>query len=257
MEQESFDPSIYIRPPVMSLEGGITLCRSLVDACPASMPKSVKKGAQKLGAAADKAQTALALRQKALGLLSEEDARIVDQSGDSSWGSLRGRLVNYAALPMDEYPDAARAEELLMILFNTEGLTFLKESYPVQWTTADTILKRIDEEGLQADIDRIAGKEFLENVRKRHQHYGQMVKGLLMRAEGEAVNLSSEIRALGRAIVEYATKVCATVEDDEPATLAPAREALRPLELFREAAARRGSGSSGAGAPPAGGGATS
>ncbi len=240
----------------MSLEGGIALCRSLVDACPASMPKSVMKGAQKLAASADKAQTALALRQRTLGILSDEDARVVDQSGDSSWGALRGRIINYAALPMDEYPDAVRAGELMTILFNTEGLTFLKEAYPVQWTTADTILKRIDEDGLQADIDRIAGKEFLENVRKRHQHYGQMVKGMLMRAEGEAVNLSSEIRALGRAIVEYATKVCATVEDDDPATVAPACEALRPLDLFREAAARRGGGGGGTGAAPAEGGAS-
>ncbi len=253
MEQELFDPSIYVRPPVMSLEGGIALCRSLIDACPTSMPKSVKSGAQKLGRAADRAQTALALRQKALGTISDEDARVIDQLGDSSWGSLRGRLVSYSVLPVGEYPDAARAGELVTILFHTDGLNFLKEAYPVQWTTADTILKRIDEEGLQPDIDRIAGKEFLENVRKRHQHYGAMVKGLLTRSQGENVNLSEEIRALGSAIVSYATKVCATVDEDEPATIVAARAALRPLDLFREANARRSSGGASGESPVEGG----
>lgn len=248
MDIVPIDPSQYARPPVINLENGIALCRALVDACPKSMPASVKKAAKKLADMTDKAQAALALRQKALGKVSDEDVRFVDQAGDSSWGALRTRLLGYAELPVSEYPDAKRARELVTILFAADGLSFLKETYPVQWSTADTILKRIDEDTLGKDIDRIAGKEFLENVRKRHASYGAMVKGLLAREAAAGVNLSEQVRTLGRAIVEYATKVCASADDDDAESITTARAALRPLDAFREANARRGG--SGADAAP-------
>ena len=237
MSTEIFDPAPYSNAPRMSLESGIALARALVAACPKTMPARIHKAAQKLAQHTDNAQAKLALRQTALGSISEEDKRLVDQAGDGSWGALRGRLLAYAMLPAAEYPDAKRAGELVVILFGDDGLSFLTESYPVQWTTADTILKRVDDAGLSPDIDRIAGPEFLDNIRKRHAKYGAMVQSILIKTNQIHVDLAAEVRALGHAIVAYSTKVCAHVEDDDPNTITDARAALQPIDLHREAIA--------------------
>ena len=246
------DPILYVRAPLMTAEAGIALCRAIVAAAPKDLSAPLQKAVKKIADAADQAQAALALRQKVLGNVSEEDARLVDQAGDASWGALRMRLLAYAELPESKYPDARRAADLVVILFGPDGLSFLKEAYPVQWSTADTILERIDDEGLQKDIDRIAGKEFLANVRAQHQAYGAMVQGILLREQVETVNLADHVRAMGRAIAEYATRVCATVDEDDVDSISSARLALRPLDSYREAASRRGSTSASSQEAPSG-----
>lgn len=235
MSNEVFDPAPYTNPPRMTLESGIALARALVAACPQSMPTRIHKAAQKLAGATDLAQAKLALRQKALGSISEDDKRAIDQAADGSWGALRSRLSAYSMLPTNEYPDAQRATELLTILFADSGLSFLIESYPVQWTTADTLLQRIQKDNLAADIDRIAGPDFLDNIRKRHARYGQMIQHSLVKSLELQVDLSDELRVLGHAIVAYATKICAHVDEDDKDSLAEARAALQPIDLFREA----------------------
>ena len=234
------DPTLYVRAPVMTAESGITLSRAVVAACSKDFPASVKKAAKKITDAADQAQAALASRQKAVGKVSESDARIIDQAGDASWGALRMRLLGYAELPATKFPDAQRASQLVLELFGPDGLSFLKETYPVQWSTADTILKRIDDDNLQDDIDRIAGKEFLLNIRAQHKAYGSMVQNLLLREKAVGVNLAEHVRAMGRAIVDYATRVCALVdEDDDEQRIAAVLAALRPMDAYREATARK------------------
>lgn len=115
----------------------------------------------------------------------------------------------------------------------------------------DAILTRIAEDKLQKDIDALAGPEFLEQIRQVHARYGVMVKGVLTREEGSAQNLREQVQALQKAIVAYATKVCATVEEDEPETLATARLALRALDQLRLATAKSRAGQEGE-APPGG-----
>jgi hypothetical protein len=251
MSTDTFDPALYTSAPRMTLESGIALARALVTACPQSMPARIHKAAKKLADATDKAQEKLALRQKALGSVSEEDKRLIDQAGDASWGALRARMTAYSMLPAAEYPDAKRAGEIVTMLFGDQGLLFLTEAYPVQWATADTMLKRIDKEGLKADIDRIAGPEFLDNIKKRHDKYGTMVQSMLIKADQAQVDLGAEVRALGSAIVAYATKVCAHVEDDDASSIQEARAALQPIDLHREANTKKSAATSVAPAPEA------
>jgi hypothetical protein len=232
------DPSLYARAPLMTVEAGMMLCRTLAAAKPKSSPNAVKKAATKLLTVADAAQNALVLRQKELFKVSEDDARVIDQAGDGSWGALRMRIEAFAMLP-PSHPDAKRAAELLTILFGSEGLSFLKLTYGEQWATADTILKRIDRDGLQKDIDPIAGPAFLAHVRNQHVAYGAMVQAVMRRDDATSVNLNEHVRAMGRAIVDYSTKVLAMLDEDVPESIMTVREALRPLDAYREAAARR------------------
>lgn len=223
----------------MTLEGGITLSRVLAESCPKIMAASVKKAQKRLIDVAEAAQIAYTLRKKALGRAGEEDSRPIDRAGDNSWGALRGRLQAYTLLPVETYPDAKRAGEILASLFGDAGLSFLTESYPEQYAIADSVLRRIDEEKFAVDIERIAGKEFLDNVRVQHVAYGKMVAGVLQREATLSEDLGEHVRAMGQEIVDYATKVLATVDRDKPATITAARAALRPLDAFREATQKR------------------
>ncbi len=239
MALDTPDPAVYSRPPKMTIEGGMTLCRVLADASPASMPAAVKKAAKRLFEVAEAAQFAYTLRRKTLGKTSPDDARPVDRNADNSWGALRSRLQAYAMLPREAYPDAQRAVEILFSLFGEAGLSFLTESYPEQYAIADSVIRRIDSEGLAADIDRLAGREFLENVRTQHTAYGKMVQSVLQREDALTDDLSDHVRAMGQEIVDYATKVLASIDRNKPATVTAARTALRPIDAFREATQRR------------------
>ena len=233
------DPALYIRPPVMTLTGGITLCRVVAEACPASMPAFVKTAATSLNATAEAAQVSLTARKKALGKGSEEDSRPVDKAADHSWSALRSRLDAYAMLPEAVYVDAKRAAEILARLFGESGLAFLTASYPEQYAIAEATIRRIDGELFADDIDRIAGKEFLENVRTQHSAYEKMVAAVLQREKANAEDFSESINELGQALVDYATKVLASVDRKDPATIAAAIAALRPIDTFREATQSR------------------
>ncbi|HRI68661.1 MAG TPA: hypothetical protein PK156_30745 [Polyangium sp.] len=239
MALETPDPALYSRSPKMTIEGGMTLCRVLADACPASMPAAVKKAAKRLFEVAEAAQFAYTLRRKTMGKTGPDDARPVDRNADNSWGALRSRLQAYAMLPREAYPDAQRAVEILFSLFGEAGLSFLTESYPEQYAIADSVIRRIDAEGLAADIDHLAGREFLENVRTQHTAYGKMVQSVLQREDALTDDLSEHVRAMGQEIVDYATKVLASIDRDKPATVTAARTALRPIDAFREATQRR------------------
>jgi hypothetical protein len=96
----------------------------------------------------------------------------------------------------------------------------------------DTLLKRIDAEQLAPDLDRLAGSEFLKQIRDVHIRYGEMVQ---KRYQGQDVpSFSAHIQAMGKAIVDHAAKVVGTLDEEDPSTVAAAREALRPLDTYRE-----------------------
>ncbi|HEU4412872.1 MAG TPA: hypothetical protein VFS43_46960 [Polyangiaceae bacterium] len=247
------DPSLYTRAPIVTAASGAALARALVAACPKGMPANVQKAARRLTKAAEEATATLGARQRIAGLLSDDGARLLDQEADVSWGSLRMRLLAWASLPPERFPEAKRAEQLVFRLFGAEGLTFLQSDYNTQSTIMSALLQRIDEDGLQPEIDALAGPAFLAQVRHVHERYVAMVSARLQRQSGEASeNLAVHTRALQAAIVDYATKVCATIDPDDPATIEVAAMALRPIDAFREESARRLSARS-PGKAPAGG----
>jgi hypothetical protein len=51
---------------------------------------------------------------------------------------------------------------------------------------------------------------------------------------GPADSLREHLRLLQRSILEYTTAVATTVDSDDPSTIAPAREAFRPIDNYRE-----------------------
>lgn len=250
MEPIPFDPSQYVRPQMLTLASGIVLAQALVAACPDIMPPPVKKAVLHLAKTATTAQQAWADRQRENGFVPDEGTRVLDQEADGSWSNLRARLLAYAELPSALFPQARRAQEIIDTLFGDSGLGFLRDNYILQWSTMNVLLKRIDAEGLAADIDMIAGPEFLQHIRNVHPRYEAMVQGALQRDAGQQ-NLRDHVRLIQRAVVAYATRVCATVEDDDDSTADTARTALAAIEKMRLIASSKRASSAGADAATA------
>ncbi|WP_437574500.1 hypothetical protein [Sorangium sp. So ce887] len=238
----TFDASVYVRAPIINIANGVTLANTLVAACPEAAPENVAKACTKLKAAAEAGQKALTTRRRENGALSEEDVRVLDREGDASFGALRMRLVATSMLPAERYPQARRAGELVKELFGDDGLSFLTAEYSVQNTVMASIVEHIQEADLQPEIDAIAGPEFLEQIGNVLPRYNAMVRDRLQKETAATSNLTTVVRAIQSAIVNYATKVAGMVDEDEPATIETVRKALRPLDAHRETGARRGQG---------------
>ena len=233
------DLSIYLRSPVFSVQEGISLARALLAAAPKGLPALVRRTADKLRQAADAAQDALLARQREQNQLSEEDSRALDQEMDSVWGGLRLRLQGYAFLSADSVPQAGRAAALLTQLFGSEGTNFLKESYSTQLATMTTLYKRITKDKLGKEIDALCGPEFLAEIRRLLPRYERMVNAMLSRPAASGPSLFVHRSALSRAVVAYATAMCALVDEDAPETLERTVTALAPILGQRNAIAGR------------------
>lgn len=205
------------------------------------MPPEVKKAVAHLAKVGNAAQQAWADRQREMGIVPDEPSRALDQEADGSWSNLRARFLAYAGLPVALFPEARRAQEIVDSLFGDRGLDFVRDTHVLQWSSMSTLLKRIDDEGLAADIDKLAGPEFLQHIRNVHPRYQAMVQTSLQR-DASQQNLLEHVRLIQRAVVAYATRVCATVEDDDLTTIETARDALVAIEKMRLTASnKRGS----------------
>lgn len=239
----TFDPSIYNRPLMFSLASGIALGQALLVNVPTGGTVAIKKSANRLRKSVQTAQEAWGERQRQNNTPSGPDPRIVDQEGDSSWRALEMRLQACALLPSYPGSKSRRAAAILQLLFGSGGLSFLCETYSVQWATMDTLLKRIDMEGLAHEIDIICGREYLDQIRSIHPRYQKMVQEMFQRESGGS-DLREPLRDLGRCIVDYATKVVALADPDDAESTELVERALRPILTHRETMSERRAASS-------------
>jgi hypothetical protein len=153
-------------------------------------------------------------------------------------------------LSQTRFPKAKRAAELITLVFGSEdALAFLRGEYGAQHATMGTLLQRLKDDGLDKEIDGLLGPDFLTQIREAMPRYEAMVKGRLRRDDSFSQNLKEHVVAMQGAILAYATKVVATVEDDEPESAERAHTALRPIEAHREVTGRQRSSKSAEAAP--------
>ena len=232
MTDTTFDPLAYIRSaPIVTIESGILLARLLVAALPRRMPAYVKRAAGKLERVAAAAQAALGQRQRELVQPLDETARDVDIAADQAWSALHDILDALARLSA-RFERALKARQLLATLF-PQGTGFLRLSYGEQFVTMDTLLQRIDHEGLSKSLDAVVGPELLTEIRAVHRRYAAMVARRLQ-ATGPADSLIEHVRTLQRTIIEYATAVVTTVDSEDAKTIAAAQKALLPIDNHRD-----------------------
>jgi hypothetical protein len=234
---DDFDPSRYTRAPKFDVPSAIALAIKLLAAVPKHSPAAVKKAAKALRNKVIVLQSVWKARDRVEKRL---DARPIDVLADNAMSRLVGRIEDYAGLPAEKYPLAGRAGVILATLF-ANGVSFLKSDYASQWAETQKRIERIDEENFEADINAIAGPEFLAEVRRIHKLYGEAIGVTKPRNESPVPSLSVPLRDVGAAMTLYALQLVSVCVDEEASSeaRAGAREALKPFDEFRAAAARR------------------
>ena len=231
---DDFDPTPYVRPPVVDVPAAIGLSVALLRAMPSPCTDEVRRSARRLRASTLALQQAWAKSdQKA----PSPDKRPADVALDNAWSATFGRLESYARLPAEQAPRAERAAGLLDAIF-PDGLSFLKLPYASEWAESEKRLTKIDQQKLGPALDELAGPDFLAVVRAAHATYGEALGMTKARAaEPTPISLAEPLREVTRAIANYTLKLCAMADDD--ASTAAVRQALRPLDEYRTSAARR------------------
>ena len=231
---DDFDPTQYVRAPMIDVPSGVALGVALLTALPTPTPDNVLNAANKVR------QETVAL-QLAWGKSDSggapPDRRKADMRVDNAWGILLDRLEAYSLLPGAGFPRAPRARELVDIISpsNREWLNF---AYGAEWAESTKRIERIEADGLAHDINELAGPEFLSEVQEAHTAYGIALGVTKPAHDTPEVNLAEPLRSLARAIGRYGIAVVGMVNDD-PESVAVVRKALRPIDSFREGLARR------------------
>lgn len=241
LEHDDFDPSLYTRTPRFDVAAGIALARQILAALPSRQPPPLRRCAERLDQDTQTLQRLWLEREQAALAV---DPRPVDHMADHAWRNLHDRLVAYAAMPTEHYPEAAQAGELVAALF-PEGLSFLTLDYSSQWAESEKRLQRVAAEGLAADIERLAGPAFLAEVRRCHAMYGDAIGISKPRERRAPVPLSEPLRAMAQALIALCAQLIALYYEGDAQQQSEVRIALRPIDDFRAAALRRARGSDG------------
>ena len=233
-----------MRSPRLDVRQGVALAIALLSALPGGAPDGVKRAGRRLRKATVALQKAWSKRERAASAVKPAEKAKIDNRVDIAWGSLKMRLDAASALPVETYPKAIRAQEIVGALF-PKGLGFLSIPMEAEWSVSDELVKRIEDDGLAADIDALAGPEFLAEVKAAHLVYGEVLGITRAKAHpAEMTALTEPLREVGRAIGDYTLQVLATADRERPDTIEGARAALHPLDRYREGAARRAGGKS-------------
>jgi len=110
-------------------------------------------------------------------------------------------------------------------------------------------IAKVRAQGLQKDIERLAGAPFWAQIEALHKIYGDALGITQSRAPAPAsAKVLEPLRAAQRSIANYLLQVAATASHDEDFVPA-AKHALAPVDLVREAAAKRTKGGAAAALP--------
>lgn len=234
---DDLDPLSYLRLPRLDVANAISLGKMLLAVVPKDTSSTAKKAAKRMHASVEALEGAWRQRVR---LEELSDPRPVDRKLDVCWSALHERIAAWEAL--DEHADKqARASEVVKLLF-PDGLAFLKLPYVAEHAESQRRLDVIEERKLGATIDALAGKEFRLAVQDAHEAYGEAL-GITKAGveQPDAPALDEPLRKLTAAIAAYNVQLLAHAEDDA-SVVASVRRALRPVDKFREAQGRRGSG---------------
>ena len=242
---DDLDPMAYLRLPRLDVANAISLGKMLLALVPKDAPATVTKAAKRMHTSVQALEGAWRQRVRVEEL---SDLRPLDRKLDLRWAALHERVAAWEAL--DEHADKqARAGEVLKLLF-PDGLAFLKLPYIAEHAESQRRLDVIEERKLGATIDGLAGKEFLVAVQEAHHSYGEGLGITKAGAVRETVPaLDEPLRKLTAAIGAYNVQLLAYADDD-PSSLAAVRHAVSPVDKFRQAQGRRGSGAPVEAPPP-------
>ena len=122
-----------------------------------------------------------------------------------------------------------------------QGTKFVTAEYSELYTTSDHILRRVEELGLEPEIEALIGPDFLPFVRAQHAAFGEALgvgETAVDVPDGRAV--AAQITALAEAIAAYGRAMVGWVDTDDEESLAAFQRAMAPLDRHRRSFANGG-----------------
>lgn len=233
MTTSDLDLVRFTNIPMLDVPTTVTLAVEILARVPKKPAPSVRKAARKVRESLDALRAGW--HAQAPAPKSEQARRAADQATDNAWSALQRRLAAYGQLPVDHYPDAARANELGTVLF-PDGLRFLTLPWKTQWAEGDKRLTQIDEGKLGADIDKLAGVHFLAEIRRTHEEYGNALGISTPLPEAAPTPAVGEpLVELRRNLKRYALQLIATADEDSEESIHAVVLALAPIDAARPA----------------------
>lgn len=232
METLDFVP--YVTPTRFSNAWGVVLSIQLLRAAPETPPALARAALEKLREAALHSQSVAVDRLRA----SPENLKPIDARLDGGMAGLRDVLVAKSRLTGTDVGE--RAARLVRQVF-PNGVSFVLLGYNEEWVAAKSHLARIDEDGLAAEIDALAGPEFLPFIRAAHAELGDALGvGTTPLAVSETTAVQDANLQLAKAIANYGRAMVAFVDEDDAESVAAFKQAMYPLDAYRRAFFARG-----------------
>ena len=238
-DTRTFDPNQYLRVPRLDLRQAFSLAIALLHALPREASAGSRRAARALRAVTVALKQLWSARERSLSMVKTVDRVAADNRIDVAWGALKMRISGCAMLPQAASPLVVLAEALEAKLFS-KGMSFLKAPMEAEWAVSDEMITRIDKDELAANIDAVAGPEYLVEIRGAHIAYGEalgITKAHVVQEDVAA--LVEPLRTVIGAIGDYALQIVASVDREDAASIKVARNALLPMDRYRENAARR------------------
>jgi hypothetical protein len=137
---------------------------------------------------------------------------------------------------------AKQAAALYEQLFAAEGTSFVKLPFPEQAESMATLLRIIEEDGLDDDLHAVTGKLLLRALKVCQAQYEELVGDRMQRELGVLEDFRELRGELRWRLDRYKVALELLHDPDEPKTLAIIEETLRPVLLLSAHMTRGGSG---------------
>ena len=205
------------------------------------LPRSVLRARDALAEELAALRLAAAARIEALGSAQPSALTASDAALDSCWSALFDWLTGFSKLP-ESQPQSVEAQALLAELY-PDGLSFILLPYELEWGQSELRLHLIDEPRLGDRLRALGGQPFLDALAESHRAYGSLLGLPTQATPGLPVSsLRPALERFASALRNYALKVTALIEVEEPTTSALAKALLEPLLSWRSSTLGRNLG---------------
>ncbi len=230
LEREPLDVQSNTRAPSLDVPGAVALGIKLLGLVPKQAPAAVKSAARTMRASVECLQSDWATREAS----AAPELRPLNRALDNAWSGLLARLEPWESIAADHPAEATKAAELAAKLFPSR-LDFTRLELEPEWAESEQRLNRIAAEGMEADLSKLAGPQFVASLHAAHAALGRAL-GLDGKAApgGTArVDLGSDLRAALRAICRYALQLVAADDQADDDLSQEIRRSLAVIDAAR------------------------
>ena len=236
------NPDDLIQLPRFDAVGAVAVGDLLLAAAAThELPRSIVRARDVLAEELNALRAAAAARVEALGGADPSVLADADAVLDGCWSALFDWLTGFSKLP-ESMPQSAEARALLDEIY-PDGLSFIQLPYELEWGQSELRLDLIAEAKMGDRLRALGGHPFLEALAGAHRLYGSLL-GLASHPAPTAAasTLRPVLERFASALRNYALKVIALVEVEEPATAALAKALLEPLFSWKSSTLGRNLG---------------